>query len=146
MTGADLADLADLDRAQDLSQDGAQGLAQDLAQDEDAAAAVAAPAPRAGSASGAKSGPRVLPEHLLRVRVEVEIVLGSLRLPLAEVADLRDGAVLALDRKLGDPVDVAVNGRVVARGEVIALDDAPDRLGVVIREMIDAPPPRRAGG
>lgn len=143
MTGADLADLADLDGAQDLSQHPTHDLAQDPAQEDEAAAA---PAPRAGSASGAKSGPRVLPEHLLRVRVEVEIVLGSLRLPLAEVADLRDGAVLALDRKLGDPVDVAVNGRVVARGEVIALDDAPDRLGVVIREMIDAPPPRRAGG
>ena len=102
-------------------------------------------APSPPSRPAPPRGPSVLPEHLLRVRVEVEIVLGHLRLPLSEVAALRDGAVLALDRKLGDWVDVAVNGRVVARGEVIALDDAPDRLGVVIREMTADPAPARGG-
>lgn len=103
----------------------------DAALDEPAAPiddALADPAP-------ARGAPAALPEHLQRVRVEVEIVLGHLRMPLAEVAALREGAVLALDRKLGDWVDIAINGRVVARGEVIALDDEPDRLGVAIREM-----------
>ena len=76
-----------------------------------------------------------LPEHLRRVRVDVEIVLRHLRMPLSDVAALGEGAVLALDRKLGDHVEIAINGRVVARGEVIAMDDEPDRLGVVIREM-----------
>ena len=91
------------------------------------------------------AAPRGLPEHLRRVRVEVEIVLGHLRMPLSEVAALREGAVLALERKLGDWVDVAINGRIVARGEVIALDDEPERLGVAIREMTapSAAAPRR---
>ena len=101
----------------------------------------AAPAPGPTSDAGARG----LPEHLMRVRVEVEILLGHLRMPLSQVADLREGAVLALDRKLGDLVDVAVNGRVVARGEVVAREAAPDRLGVVIRELTAAAAPRRAG-
>ena len=116
---------------------------------DDEAPALAEPEALASSPSLAPAparGPRVLPDHLLRVRVEVEIILGHLRMPLSEVAALREGAVLALDRKLGDWVDVAVNGRVVARGEVVALDDAPDRLGVVIREMIADPAPARGAG
>lgn len=99
----------------------------------DAAFAQAQPASDAPAPGAAPT----LPDHLLRVRVDVEIVLGHLRMPLAQVAALREGALLALDRKLGDHVEVAVNGRVVARGEVIALDDEPDRLGVVIRELVD---------
>ena len=105
-----------------------------------------ASSPSLAPAPAPARGPRALPEHLLRVRVEVEIILGHLRMPLSEVAGLREGAVLALDRKLGDWVDVAVNGRVVARGEVVALDDAPDRLGVVIREMIAEAEPARGAG
>jgi len=96
-------------------------------------------------ATPARASAPALPEHLRRVRVEVEIVLGHLRMPLSEVAALREGAVLALERKLGDWVDVAINGRIVARGEVIALDDEPERLGVAIREMTapSAAAPRR---
>lgn len=92
----------------------------------------AAAAPRPAAAVGA------LPDHVLRIRVDVEIVLGQLRLPLAEVMALREGAVLPLERRLGDFVDVMVNGRLVARGEVVALEDEPDRLGVVIRELTRA--------
>jgi flagellar motor switch protein FliN/FliY len=87
---------------------------------------------------------RMLPDHLLGVRVDVEIVLGHLRMSLAEVAALGEGALLALDRKLGDCVDVAVNGRVVARGEVIALEGEPERLGVAIREIVAAGAPAPA--
>lgn len=79
---------------------------------------------------------REMPDHVLRIRVDVEVVLGTLRMPLADVVTLGQGAVIALDRKLGDLVDVAVNGRVVARGEVVALEDEPDRLGVVIRQLL----------
>lgn len=79
---------------------------------------------------------REMPDHVLRIRVDVDVVLGTLRMPLADVVTLGQGAVIALDRKLGDLVDVAVNGRVVARGEVVALEDEPDRLGVVIRQLL----------
>jgi flagellar motor switch protein FliN/FliY len=79
---------------------------------------------------------REMPDHVLRIRVDVDVVLGTLRMPLADVVTLGQGAVIALDRKLGDLVDIAVNGRVVARGEVVALEDEPDRLGVVIRQLL----------
>jgi flagellar motor switch protein FliN/FliY len=91
----------------------------------------------AAEETGSNAGAH-LPEHVLRIRVDVEIILGQLRMPLAEVVGLREGAILPLDRKLGEWVDIAVNGRLVARGEVVALDDEPDRLGVVIRELTRA--------
>lgn len=90
----------------------------------------ASPGPQPGPGGAAN-----LPDHVLRIRVDVEVVLGHLRLPLSEVMALREGAILSLDRKLGDLVDVSVNGRLVARGEVVALEDDSERLGVVIREL-----------
>lgn len=79
-----------------------------------------------------------MPGHMMQIRVELDVVLGSLRMPLADVMALGQGSIVALDRKLGDLVDVAVNGRIVARGEVVALENEPDRLGVVIREILRA--------
>lgn len=90
----------------------------------------------AGIAPAPPRAPREMPDHVMRIRVDIDVVLGTLRMPLAEVVTLGQGAVIALDRKLGDLVDIAVNGRVVARGEVVALEDEPDRLGVVIRELV----------
>ena len=53
--------------------------------------------------------------------------------PVAQLLKMGRGAVLELDRKVGDPIDIFVNKRMVARGEVTVLDD---RLGVTLSETI----------
>lgn len=56
------------------------------------------------------------------VQLEVSVELGRASMYLEDVARLRRGSVVVLDRCVGEPVDVLVNGRVIARGELIVVD------------------------
>jgi flagellar motor switch protein FliN/FliY len=80
-------------------------------------------------------------EMVMRIPVTVKIVLGSATMPVANLMKLGRGAVIALDRRVGEPVDVAVNGRVVARGEVVVVDEATSRFGIKLTEVVGPPDP-----
>ncbi len=97
----------------------------------------------AAAAGPAGQRPRHL-ETVLQIPVSVKIVLGSATMPVANVLKLGRGAVVPLDRKVGEPVDVVVNGRVIARGEVVVLDEDNSRFGVSLTEVIGAAGPRTA--
>ena len=73
-------------------------------------------------------------DALLGVSMEVQIVLGRCRLPISNLLDLSKGSVIELDRQIGDPVDVLVNDRLVARGDLVKLEG--DRIGVTLNEII----------
>ena len=61
---------------------------------------------------------------LLRdVQLDLKIELGRTRMHLEDVLRLKDGAVVTLDKLAGDPVDIYANGRLIARGEVLVLND-----------------------
>jgi flagellar motor switch protein FliN/FliY len=74
-------------------------------------------------------------EAVLRIPVAVRIVLGATRMPVAKLMSLTRGSIIPLDRKVGDLVDIVVNDRLVARGEVVVLDEAGQRFGVAVREL-----------
>jgi flagellar motor switch protein FliN len=74
-------------------------------------------------------------EAILRIPVTVQVVLGSARMPVAHLMKLGRGAVVALDQRVGEPVNVVVNGRVVARGEVVVVDEDQSRFGVSLTEI-----------
>lgn len=57
-------------------------------------------------------------------------------MPVANLMKLGRGAVMTFDKQIGDPVDMVVNGRVIARGEVIVLEDDTSRFGVSRTEII----------
>ncbi|MFL9841537.1 flagellar motor switch protein FliN [Sphingomonas sp. ST-64] len=67
------------------------------------------------------------------VPVRVQAVLGRARVPVGELIRMKSGMVLELDRRVGEPVDVFVNNRLVARGEVMLVDHA---LGVTLTEIV----------
>ncbi|WP_040325837.1 flagellar motor switch protein FliN [Aurantimonas manganoxydans] len=69
------------------------------------------------------------------LQVTMHIVLGSTSMTVAEVLDLGRGAVVKLESKVGDPVDVIINGRVIARGEIVVLDNEEQRFGVTLTEV-----------
>lgn len=75
-------------------------------------------------------------DTVMRIPVSVKIVLGSASMPVAALLKLGRGALIPLDRKIGEPVDVVVNGRVVARGEVVVMDDDPSRFGISLTEVV----------
>ncbi len=67
------------------------------------------------------------------VPVNISAVLGRAHLSVAQLLKLSQGSVLELDRKVGEAIDIYVNNRLVARGEVVVVDD---RLGVTMTEII----------
>ena len=73
---------------------------------------------------------------ILHIPVTVQVVLGRAKLPISRLMSLGPGAVVPLDRKAGEPVEVVVNGRLVARGEVVLLDDGV-RFGISLTEIVE---------
>lgn len=75
-------------------------------------------------------------ETILRIPVVVQVVLGSANMPVSNLLKLGRGAVIPLDHRVGEPVDVVVNGRIVARGEVVVVEDDTSRFGVSLTEVV----------
>jgi len=73
---------------------------------------------------------------ILSIPVTVQVVLGSTSLPVSGLMKLARGAIVPLDQRVGDPVDVIVNGTVIARGEIVIVDDASQRFGVSLLEVV----------
>lgn len=67
------------------------------------------------------------------IPVQLSAVLGKATMPVSQLLRLGRGAVVELDRRVGESIDILVNNRLVARGEVVVVDD---RLGVTMTEII----------
>ena len=74
-------------------------------------------------------------EAVFDVPVQVSAVLGRTRMEVGDLLKLGPGAVLELDRKVGEAIDIYVNNRLVARGEVVLVEE---KLGVTMTEIIKA--------
>ena len=67
------------------------------------------------------------------VPVHIQAVLGRTTLEVSQMLQLAPGSVLELDRRIGEAIDIYVNNRLVARGEIVVVDD---RLGVTMTEIV----------
>ncbi|WP_231862612.1 flagellar motor switch protein FliN [Sphingorhabdus sp. M41] len=67
------------------------------------------------------------------VPVTIQAILGRAKMSVADVVRLKVGHVIELDRRVGEPVDILVNGRLIARGEVVLIDGL---LGVTLTEIV----------
>jgi flagellar motor switch protein FliN/FliY len=74
-------------------------------------------------------------EAVFDVPVQVSAVLGRARMEIGDLLRMGPGAVLELDRKVGEAIDIYVNNRLVARGEVVLVEE---KLGVTMTEIIKA--------
>lgn len=72
-------------------------------------------------------------EAVQDIPVQISVVLGKTMMPVAQLLKLGRGAVIELNKKVGEPVDVYINSRLVARGEVVVVED---RIGVTMTEII----------
>jgi len=75
-------------------------------------------------------------EAVYDIPVTVSAVLGKATMQVSQLLKLGRGAVVELDRKLGEAIDIYVNNRLVARGEVVMVDET--RLGVTMTEIVKA--------
>ena len=74
-------------------------------------------------------------EAVYDIPVQVSAVLGKATMQVSQLLKLGRGAVVELDRKVGEAIDIYVNNRLVARGEVVLVED---KLGVTMTEIIKA--------
>ena len=74
-------------------------------------------------------------EAVFDVPVQVSAVLGRSKMEVGELLKLGPGTVLELDRRVGEAIDIYVNNRLVARGEVVLVED---KLGVTMTEIINS--------
>ena len=71
---------------------------------------------------------------LLDVPLEISVELGRVKMVVRDVLDLGTGSIVEVDKAAGEPVDVMVNGRLVAKGEVVVIED---NFGVRITEILN---------
>ena len=73
---------------------------------------------------------------ILDIPLSVQVVLGGTTMPVANLMKLGRGAVIPLDHRVGQPVDIVVNGRVIARGDMTVIEGDTARLGVALTEIV----------
>ena len=78
---------------------------------------------------------------IMNIPVDVQIVLGSAEMPVSELMALQKGSTVALNRRIGEPVDVVVNGRKIAKGEITVLENDASRFGIRLTEIINGAKP-----
>lgn len=89
----------------------------------------------AGAASGAAAGATgdVNLEVILEVPVTLSMEVGRTRIPIRNLLQLNQGSVVELDRAAGEPLDVFVNGTLVAHGEVVVVND---KFGIRLTDVV----------
>lgn len=100
----------------------------------DSPAEIPASEPASGDGGRAPANAKDL-DAVYDIPVQVSAVLGKTSMQVSQLLKLGRGAVVELDRKVGEAVDIYVNNRLVARGEVVVVED---RLGVTMTEIIKA--------
>ena len=73
---------------------------------------------------------------IMDIPIDVQIVLGSSRMQVSGLMNLTEGATISLDRKIGEPVDLVVNGRLIGRGEITVLENDETRFGIRLIEVM----------
>jgi flagellar motor switch protein FliN/FliY len=71
---------------------------------------------------------------MLNVGLNVQVVLGNSRMSISQLLELSRGAIIELDKKIGAPVDLVINERLIARGDLVKVGE--DRIGVTLTEIV----------
>ncbi|MEX0346175.1 MAG: flagellar motor switch protein FliN [Rhizobiaceae bacterium] len=74
---------------------------------------------------------------IMSIPVSIDVVLGTTEMPVHQLMALKRGTTVTLDRRIGEPVDVVVSGRRIARGEIVVLEDDPTRFGIKLTEVVE---------
>jgi len=90
-------------------------------------------APAAPASTGDMLPENLSLETVYDIPVQITVVLGKTSMQVNQLLKLGRGAVLELDKKVGEAIDIFVNNRLVARGEVVVVED---RIGVTMTEII----------
>ena len=122
----------------DMDADQSNGLSIDATASETGAALAADFAAGTPSKTLAQSQ-----DLIMRIPVTVQIVIGKTKMAVADLVKLGPGSIVTLDRGVGEPVDLVVNGHLVARGQLVVLDEDNSRFGISLTEVVESPASNR---
>lgn len=75
--------------------------------------------------------------RIMKIPVKVQVVLGNMRMSVEELMKLTPGKQVDMNAQLEDLVELVANGRVMARGEIVVIDQQTSRLGMLVKELTD---------
>ncbi|MFT8665034.1 flagellar motor switch protein FliN [Acetobacter orientalis] len=101
-------------------------------------AAPAAPSAEVGEQDAKANAANEQMEAMYEIPVKITAIIGTATMPVNQLLKLGRGAVVELDRKLGEAVDIYANNRLIARGEVVVVDD--NHIGVTMTEILSSSP------
>jgi flagellar motor switch protein FliN len=119
------------DWAQALEEQAASGAAADGAPAFDAPNAPAAPVNGAGNSAGAGTTQDI--HMVLDIPVQLSVELGRVKVPIKYILQLAQGSVVELDAMAGEPMDVLVNGYLIAQGEVVVVNE---KFGIRLTDIV----------
>ncbi len=73
-------------------------------------------------------------DSLYEIPVKVSVMLGKTHMQIDDLLKLGKGSVVELDKKVGEPVDICINDKIVAKGEIVIVDN---KIGVTLTELIN---------
>ena len=80
-------------------------------------------------------GGGVLDRHTIdSIKISVQAILGHIALPVSKLTELEQGELISLETKIGDPIDITANGHLIARGEIVVIEEDTPRFGITITE------------
>lgn len=88
----------------------------------------------AGAMAGGSGGSAGF-DAVMRIPLNLKVVLGSATMSMSELSRLQKGALIALDRRVGDTADIIVNGHCFAKGEIVIVDEKTSRFGILLVEV-----------
>lgn len=115
--------VADSEEIEELLLQAESGIAEAARDDPSQPGGSASPFKLGELRPGSEDGPAQSLDLLDDIELDLRIELGRTMMRLEDVLQLRSGSVVVLDKLAGDPVDIFVNGRLVARGEVLVMND-----------------------
>ena len=83
--------------------------------------------------AGFQAGEDIDLDAIQSVPIEISVVLGETKITVEQLLKMGKGSIVELERKVGDPVDLYVNDRCVAKGEVVVVED---KIGITMTEII----------
>lgn len=110
---------------------------QAVAQEQKAAPAAAA---KPQTADKGDNGAALSLDAVRNIPVTLTVVLGSVSMPVSELMNLQRGKTIELKKKVGDPVDVLANGKLIARGEIVVMEEEEPVFAVSLTELVASGP------
>ena len=108
-----------------------------MAEDTEPEAAESQAADQQEAAAPSAAGPKVTAENLRvleNIEVQMTVEVGNTEIRIRDLLRLNEGSVVELDRLAGDPLDILVNGTMIAKGEIVMVGE---RFGVRFTEIVD---------